>query len=162
MGTRTYSRRRADGTRVPTALGRATGKFTGGAPATGRVEEELPPFRGSPNEPLDTFSMRRRFIGAVEGAPLYGFGETVPYRAAQRIAYPTRGMIEPPPTREEVNQLTDLSESIRRSIFGIDAGNDEVRRAVINIGSEESVKEMTGLTDRGFPITLWGWYEMEH
>jgi hypothetical protein len=30
MGTRTYSRRRSDGTRVPTALGIRTGKFTGG------------------------------------------------------------------------------------------------------------------------------------
>lgn len=35
MGTRTYSRRRADGTRVPTALGRSTGKFTGEATTAG-------------------------------------------------------------------------------------------------------------------------------
>jgi hypothetical protein len=39
MGTRTYSRRRADGTRVPTALGIRTGKFTGGAP----VPAQTPP-----------------------------------------------------------------------------------------------------------------------
>ena len=36
MGTRTYSRRRADGTRVPTALGLRTGKFN----QTGVVSEE--------------------------------------------------------------------------------------------------------------------------
>jgi hypothetical protein len=43
MGTRTYSRRRADGTRVPTALGIRTGKFTGGGVGgQGAGRQEIP------------------------------------------------------------------------------------------------------------------------
>jgi hypothetical protein len=129
MGTRTYSRRRADGTRVPTALGIRTGKFTGGgarAPegsVASNVRKAVNTLltRGSPF----TFSS---FLDGRDSNPLSNLDLSIAPRGIISIATNPTGVISRGFT-DELNQM--------RADIGVITGTERNRNALMTFMNAE-------------------------